>query len=206
MNDRRGVFITVEGSDGAGKSTQIAAIRDFFKKRGMKVVTTREPGGTTIGEKLRNILIDPANGEMCDETEMLIYAAARAQHVKEKIIPALETDCVVISDRFTDSSIAYQGYGRELGGIVADINMAATGGLEPDLTFWLDIEPASGRDRIGEDRELDRIERENDIFHLRVREGYETLALNHSDRIIRIDASQPKEDVTANIICYLEKF
>ena len=129
MTEGRGLFITIEGGDGAGKSTQIDNITRFFEERGLVVVHTREPGGTPISEKLRDILLDKNNIEMEPVTEMLIYAASRAQLVREEIIPALERGEVVICDRYVDSSIAYQGYGRGLGDMVAEVNARATGGL-----------------------------------------------------------------------------
>ena len=133
----RGLFITLEGGDGAGKSTQIRNIEKYFIDKGLTVTHTREPGGPPIAEKLRQILLDPANKEMHAVTEMLIYAAGRAQNVREIVEPALERGEIVICDRYVDSSIAYQAYGRELGDMVAEVNRHATGGLSPDLTIWL---------------------------------------------------------------------
>ena len=144
MTEGRGLFITIEGGDGAGKSTQIENISRFFEEKGLVVMHTREPGGTAISEKLREILLDKDNKEMEAVTEMLIYAASRAQHVREKVMPALERGEIVICDRFVDSSVAYQAYGRGLGDMVAEVNSHATGGLEPDITFWLDIDRESG--------------------------------------------------------------
>ena len=201
----KGLFITLEGGDGAGKSTQIRNIERFFDEKGLVVVHTREPGGTPIGEKLRDILLDKENAEMDAVTEMLIYAASRAQHVKERILPALEEGKVVICDRFTDSSIAYQGYGRQLGEQVAEVNRRATGGLEPDITFWLDIDPYLGRQRAGSEGELDRLETEKMDFHCRVRDGYRELAEKHPERIKRIDASGTIEEMKADIYACLEE-
>ena len=201
----KGLFITLEGGDGAGKSTQIRNIERFFEEKGLLVVHTREPGGTAIGEKLREILLDRENSEMDAVTEMLIYAAARAQHVREFIVPLLEEGRVVICDRFTDSSVAYQGYGRELGEQVAEVNMRATGGLVPDITFWLDIDPETGRRRAGNTGELDRLELERTDFHSRVREGYRELTERYPDRIKRIDASKTIEEMREDIYAGLEK-
>ena len=201
----RGLFITLEGGDGAGKSTQIDNITRFFEERDHIVVHTREPGGTAIGEKLRSILLDKDNIEMFPETEMLIYAAARAQHVRELIIPALERGCVVICDRFVDSSVAYQGYGRGLGEMVAEVNEKATGGLKPDITFWMDIDPAAGRARASRAGELDRLELEELDFHYRLYEGYRSIAEQYPDRVKRIDATQSVEDIKNQIYAYLEK-
>lgn len=201
----KGLFITLEGGDGAGKSTQIRNIERFFDEKGLVVVHTREPGGTPIGEKLRDILLDKGNAEMDDVTEMLIYAASRAQHVKERILPALEEGKVVVCDRFTDSSIAYQGYGRGLGEQVAEVNRRATGGLEPDITFWLDIDPYIGRERAGNEGELDRLETEKIDFHCRVREGYRELTEKCPGRIKRIDASKSIEEMREDIYACLEE-
>ena len=199
----RGLFITLEGGDGAGKSTQIRNISEFFEKKGRVVLLTREPGGTDIGEKLRDILLDKANTAMDPVTEMLIYAASRAQHVREVIEPAIERDEIVICDRFTDSSVAYQGYGRELGSAVAEVNSHATGGLEPDITFWLDIDPEAGRERAGREGPLDRIELEKMDFHYRLYDGYKALAAENPDRIKRIDASASIDEMRDQIYAHL---
>ena len=201
----KGLFITLEGGDGAGKSTQIRNIERFFEGKGLVVMHTREPGGTRIGEKLREILLDRGNAEMDAVTEMLIYAAARAQHVRECILPALEEGKIVIGDRFTDSSIAYQGFGRQLGEQVAEVNRRATGGLEPDITFWLDIDPYVGRERAGSAGELDRLETEKMDFHKRVRDGYRELMEKDPARIKRIDASKTIEEMRDDIYACLEE-
>lgn len=201
----RGLFITLEGGDGAGKSTQIKNITEFFEKKGCVVLHTREPGGTDIGEKLRDILLDKANTAMDPVTEMLIYAASRAQHVREVIEPALERGEIVICDRFTDSSVAYQGYGRQLGSVVAEVNREATGGLEPDITFWLDIDPEAGRERAGREGPLDRIELEKMDFHYRLYDGYKALAAAHPERIRRIDASAPIDVMRDKIYTHLSE-
>lgn len=201
----KGLFITVEGGDGAGKSTQIKNIEGFLAGRGFEVLHTREPGGTRIGELLRDILLDRSNTEMDAVTEMLIYAASRAQHVRELILPALERGDAVICDRFVDSSIAYQGYGRELGEMVAEVNRRATGGLAPDITFWLDIDPELGRKRAAGAGSLDRLELERMDFHYRLYDGYKSLAASEPDRIKRIDASRTKEEICGEIIAYLEE-
>ena len=201
----KGLFISLEGGDGAGKSTQIKNIERFFEDRGCIVVHTREPGGTPIGEKLRDILLDKNNSEMDAVTEMLIYAASRAQHVKEIIMPAIDRGCVVICDRFTDSSVAYQGYGRQLGGMVAEVNRHATGGLEPDITFWLDIDPEAGKARASRAGSLDRLELERMDFHYRLYEGYKALVNRYPDRIKRIDASKSPDEICADIYTHLEE-
>lgn len=203
----RGYFITVEGSDGVGKSTQIHNIENYFLKLGYEVQLTREPGGTRIGDKLRDILLDVSNDEMNEMTEMLIYAASRAQHIKELIEPSLKKGKIVISDRYIDSSIAYQGYGRRLGeDAVKIVNEYASYGLIPDLTFWLDLDPELGRKRIlsrsiiqDKDVTYDRIELEKNDFHNRVREGYKEIARKNPERVHRIDASLKADDVWEEI-------
>lgn len=195
----KGLFITLEGGDGAGKSTQIWNIEKYFTGKGLKVLHTREPGGTPISEKLRDILLDNNNTEMSPVTEMMIYAAARAQHVREKVMPALERGEIVICDRFVDSSVAYQAYGRCLGDMVADVNRYATGGLIPDMTFWMDIDPQAGKARAAKAGELDRLELEQMDFHYRVYEGYRKIAENDPDRVRRIDASENVEKIRDHI-------
>ena len=130
----KGYFISVEGGDGSGKSTQMQKIEAYLTEMGQEILLTREPGGTPMAEKIREMILDPANRDLTGRAEMLLYAAARAQHVEEKILPALRAGKTVLSDRFTDSSIAYQGFGRGLGDMVAEVNRIATGGVEPDLT------------------------------------------------------------------------
>ena len=201
----KGLFITLEGGDGAGKSTQIRNIERFFTEKGLVVVHTREPGGTRIGEKLRDILLDKDNAEMSAVTEMLIYAASRSQHVREFVLPALERGEIVICDRFVDSSIAYQAYGRDLGDMVAEVNRHATGGLRPDITFWLDIDPEAGRARAAKAGDLDRLEREKMDFHYRVYEGYRKIAEQEPDRVRRINAADTVENICSRIYECLEE-
>ena len=201
----RGLFITLEGGDGAGKSTQIRNIERFFEEKGLVVVHTREPGGTPISEKLRNILLDNSNTEMADVTEMMIYAASRAQNVREFILPALERGEIVICDRFVDSSIAYQAYGRELGDMVGIVNHYATGGLTPDITFWLDIDPQAGKIRAAKAGDLDRLELEQMDFHYRVYDGYKRLAEDDPGRVKRIDASDTVDNIKDAIYAHLEE-
>lgn len=193
-----GIFITLEGPDGSGKSTQVENIKEFFTKAGMDVVVSREPGGTPISEKLRGIVLDADHSEMDDVTEMFIYAAARAQHVAEKIKPALESGAVVVCDRFVDSSIAYQGYGRGLGDQVEEVNRYATSGLEPNVTFFMDLDPEIGRSRIGKDVR-DRLEQQKMDFHYRVYEGYKALAAKYPERIMRIDAAKTIDEIKVEI-------
>ena len=193
-----GIFITLEGPDGSGKSTQVENIKEFFTKAGRDVVVSREPGGTPISEKLRGIVLDADHSEMDDVTEMFIYAAARAQHVAEKIKPALESGAVVVCDRFVDSSIAYQGYGRGLGDQVEEVNRYATSGLEPNVTFFMDLDPEIGRSRIGKDVR-DRLEQQKMDFHYRVYEGYKALAAKYPERIMRSDAAKTIDEIKVEI-------
>ncbi len=193
-----GVLITFEGPDASGKTTQIRLLEEMLRGMGLQPLLTREPGGTPIGERIREILLDRSSQEMTPMTEMLLYAASRAQHVEQVIRPALEAGRIVISDRFTDSSIAYQGYGRELGETVARINAIATGGLEPDLTFLLMTTPESMRKRIAEEQQ-DRMEAEQDAFHEKVLRGFLEVHRQHPERIERIDGTQTIEAIAARI-------
>lgn len=197
----KGYFISIEGSDGSGKSTQLEKMLAYLKERCPQVEVTREPGGTPVAEKIRELILDPENTAMTARTEMLLYAASRAQHVEEKILPLLEKGAVVVTDRFTDSSIAYQAYGRGLGDMVETVNCIATGGLEPDLTIFLDLSPEAGIDRKQREdsHQLDRLEQEALAFHQKVYEGYDALCRKNQGRIVRIDADQPVEDVFSQI-------
>ena len=203
----KGYFISVEGGDGSGKSTQIRKIETYLQEKGLEYVLTREPGGTPVAEKIRELILDPANKALTGRAEMLLYAASRAQHVEEKILPALEEGKVVLSDRFTDSSIAYQAYGRGLGDMVAEVNRIATGGKEPDLTIFLNITPAAGMARKNnqDGHKLDRLELEKAAFHETVYEGYLALARESGGRIADIDADRPAEEVFADIKARLDK-
>jgi len=196
----KGLFITIEGPDGAGKSTQIPFIQRFLEEQGYKVLLTREPGGTVIGEKIRGILLDKNHQEMSDITEALLYSASRAQHVTEVIMPALNEGIVVLCDRFVDSSIVYQGKGRGLGlESIKNINDFATCGLTPDLTILLDIDPEIGLKRVKATKEVDRLEQEKLDFHRKVYEGYKELVNMYPERIKVITANQPIEEVNKDI-------
>lgn len=195
---KKGYFITFEGGDGAGKSTQINLLKDSLTAAGYDVVLTREPGGTQISEKIRDLILDPANSEMDDMTEAFLYAAARSQLVKQLIKPALEEGKVVICDRFVDSSIAYQGFGRGLGDAVGVINTYAVDGCMPDMTILLRLDPEKGSRRIA-DREHDRIEQASDDFHKRVYEGYIKLEERYPDRIVGIDAAGAIDGIAEEI-------
>ena len=196
-----GKFITIEGTDGAGKSTQIAMLVEFLKNKGIECVVTREPGGTKIGEKLREIVLDPENGEMTYVTEAMLYAASRAQHVEEKIIPALKEGKFVICDRFLDSSLVYQGYARGLETeMIEKINGYALCGIKPDITLFFDIHPEVGITRKKNMHDLDRIEQEKADFHQKVYNGYKTLAQKYPERIKSINAEKTIEEVHKQVV------
>jgi dTMP kinase len=191
------LFLVVEGMDGAGKSTQIERLAAWLTEAGSPPVVTREPGATPIGERVREILLDPASAAMDPRTEALLYAADRAQHAAELIRPALAEGRVVISDRYVDSSLAYQGLARGLGvERILDLSMWATGDLLPDLVILLDVSPELGRSRSGA---TDRIEQEGEAFHRRVADAYWALARTYPDRFAVIDASAPPVAIEGEI-------
>jgi dTMP kinase len=197
---RRGWFITAEGGEGAGKSSVIVLLKQYLEAAGLEVVVTREPGGIEIAEQIRRVILDPEHSAMDARTEALLYAAARRQHLVEKVMPALQRGSAVLCDRFIDSSLAYQGYARGLGvEEVYEINRFAVGELLPDLTLLFDVEPEIGLERIRQNdaREVNRLDLEKLEFHRRVREGYQMLAERFSERISVIDASLPLEQVVA---------
>ena len=187
------MFITFEGTEGSGKTTQINHLANKLSEAGYSVQNTREPGGSNVGNQIREILLDPVNERLSATSELLLYAASRAQHVREVIVPALKNGEIVISDRFSDATVAYQGYGRNLDLVLINhLNQIATGGLVPDLTFLLNLPIEIGLQRASASRgELDRIERENLEFHERVQNGYLAIAKEGTNRIKIIDATQP---------------
>ena len=192
----RGIFITMEGPDGAGKTTQIEALSAYLREQGYEVLITREPGGTAISEAVRGILLDPAYKEMKPETELLLYASARAQLVGEVIGPAVDAGKAVISDRFVDSSVVYQGIARGLGvETVYEVNRPAIGAYMPDVTILLDLPAEVGIARKKNQAELDRMEQESLEFHKKVAEGYRTLAKRDPERIQTIDATLPIDTI-----------
>ena len=201
-----GLFISIEGPDGSGKSTQIENIKKFFEDKNIDIVFTREPGGTPIGERIREIILDNAFSEMDAMTEAMLYAASRAQHVAQVIRPALEAGKVVICDRFVDSSLAYQGYGRKLGDSVSVINGYAVGDCMPDITFLMKLDPNVGKHRIEENRDnQDRLEHEKMTFHKRVYKGYLELEKMYPERIVGIDASLGIDEIKEEIYRKLEE-
>ena len=197
----KGMFITVEGCDGAGKSTQVGLIGKYLKEKGISPLMIREPGGTPISEKIREIILDKKNSEMANMTEVLLYAASRAQLVDEVIIPELKKGRIIVCDRFLDSSIAYQGFGRGISvKAIEEINSFATAGVCPDLTIYLDITPEmSFRRKSLMSEAPDRIEAEKLEFHQNVYTGYKYVAEKHPQRVFCVNAAQDVEKVFEDI-------
>ncbi len=200
---KKGIFVTIEGPDGSGKSTQLSFIKKYFEKVQIAPLFTREPGGTSISEKIREIILDKDNKEMDSKTEALLYAASRAQHVSQVIRPALESGRIVVCDRYIDSSIVYQGIGRNLGHKIEEISNWATDGLMPDLTILIVVDPDTGKTR-RTNREEDRIELENKSFHQTVFEGYISLKDRFPERILLIDGTKCIEEISSQIAQSLE--
>lgn len=197
-----GWFITIEGGEGAGKTSLIPEIEAFLKEMGMEVLITREPGGIKIAEEIRSIILNKEHTSMDGRTEALLYAAARRQHLAEKVLPAIARGVTVLSDRYVDSSLVYQGHARGLGiDEIYSVNEFATAGVMPDITLWLDIDPEIGLSRIHKDkgREINRLDLEGRSFHYKVREGYAILHDRYPDRIVRIDAGQPFDQVVQSV-------
>jgi dTMP kinase len=202
----KGKFIVFEGIDGSGKTTQLKLLGEKLAALGCPVLCTREPGGTRVGEKVRELLLNPQYGELVPRAEALLYAAARAQHVEQVILPALEQGKVVLCDRYIDSSLAYQGFGRGLElQLLEQINRMAAAGLVPDRVLLLDFCCDCGVDRISRSgRGADRIEREKQEFHRRVRRGYLALAARDSQLYRIIDANRSIEEVQRDLVKALE--
>ncbi|MBQ0140435.1 MAG: dTMP kinase [Kurthia sp.] len=200
-------FITFEGPEGAGKTTILKIIAEKCEKEGIEVITTREPGGSVIAEKIRNVILDPEHTEMDARTEALLYAAARSQHFVEKIQPAISAGKIVLCDRFIDSSLAYQGVGRNLGiDAVYDINVFAIGNQMPDHTILFDLDPEVGLARINANkgREINRLDVEGLEFHRSVRAAYLQLADKYPERIHVIDAAKSVDEVVKNVWSILQ--
>lgn len=195
---KKGLFITFEGPDGAGKTTQINLLKSFLEESGYDAVLTREPGGTPISEKIREIILDKDHVEMDYMTEALLYAASRAQHVAEVIKPTIEAGRTIICDRFMDSSIVYQGFGRKLGDCVRIINEFAVNGCMPDITFLLKVEPSVGKCRI-KNEDQDRLELERIEYHNEVFKAYIELEKQYPERIIGIDSSRNIAEISKEI-------
>ena len=202
----KGIFITFEGIDGCGKSTQCELLKNYLESNGKDFLFVREPGGTEIGERIREILLDKKNSRMTARTELLLFEAARAQITDEVIKPALEEGKIVLCDRFFDSSSAYQGMARGMGmDFVGSLNMAATGGLKPDITFFFDITAEAAFERRGKRGEdSDRIELAGLKFQEDVRKGYLELAKSSDGRIVTIDATNGIDEIFAQILETLE--
>ena len=205
-----GKLISFEGSEGSGKSTQIARLAEHVQKIGREVLATREPGGTEIGEQIRNIIVHNSKGdEMCPETELLLFTAARAQLVREVIAPALKRGAIVLSDRFLDSSTVYQGFARNLApGPVNEINRFAVGNVMPDLTIVIDVPTDVSLARIRQRASdlPDRMERENIAFYTKVREGYLLLAKQWPERVVVFDGTQTPEALDKKIWNEVQKY
>ena len=200
-----GIFITFEGTDASGKTKQIGLLSEYLEKKGVPHIVTREPGGTAIGEKVRTIILDKENSEMFPATEALLYAASRAQLTGQVVRPALREGKVVISDRFLDSSIAYQGYGRNLGDMIRRINEPAVEGLKPDLTILLKTDPAAMRKRRDASLE-DRMDSQKLEFHREVLRGYLTLSQEEPERFFVIDGERPVDEIAKAIRERVDRF
>ncbi len=202
-----GLFITLEGTDGCGKSTQAEMLAARLREQGVDVVELREPGGTLVGERLRAVLADPDHEGIEPWTEVFLFEASRAELVAKHVRPALEAGRVVVCDRFADSTLAYQGYGRGIGlDVLRTMNDAATGGLEPDVTLVIDVSPEVAGGRVGAraaegpaDRPADRLDAEEEGFRTRVREGFLSIARDEPDRVLVVDGSGPPDEVAAGV-------
>ncbi|THF74462.1 dTMP kinase [Cohnella fermenti] len=205
----RGYLLSVEGNEGAGKSTVLSMAAEYLASKGIEVVMSREPGGIAIAEQIRSVILDKNNIRMDARTEALLYAASRRQHFVEKIVPTLEAGRTILCDRFIDSSLAYQGYARGIGiDRILAINQFAIEDTFPDLTLFLDVDPELGLARINanKNREVNRLDLEALGFHQRVREGYLMIAERFPDRIVRIDANRTVEEVLEAMKRELDSF
>jgi dTMP kinase len=201
-----GVFITFEGGEGSGKSTQLSALLAYLRSTGREALETCDPGGTAIGDQIRRTLLDRGNAGMDAMAELLLYEASRAQLVREVICPALLAGRIVLCDRFTDSTTAYQGYGRGLDlALIARLNALAADGLCPDLTLLLDLDPAVGLFRAGGRQREDRIEAEVLAFHQRVHRGYQAIAAGEPQRVARLDAFRGVRELSVEVSRRVEK-
>ncbi len=197
LRTETGVFVCFEGGEGGGKSTQSRLLHEWLSGQGVTTVLTRQPGGTEVGQRIRQIVLSPETGDLAHRTEALLYAADKAEHVETVLLPALRRGEVVITDRYVDSAIAYQGSGRDLvADEVAQVNYWATGGLRPHLTVVLDVAPQDG---LGRFAERDRIEAEGIDFHERVREAFLALAAREPDHYLVLDAKAPIEEIHAAV-------
>jgi dTMP kinase len=199
---KRGLFITFEGIDGCGKSTQVALAQERLAKKGTECLVTREPGGTQIGDKIRQLVLTPAQEEISSSCELLLYLAARAQHIHAKIGPALAQGTMVLCDRFADATVAYQGFGRGVSlHILAELNSFATDGLTPDLTFIFDISVDLAMARLRAlNKKADRLESEGREFFTKIREGYLALAAGNPSRIVLLQGEKSIEELSGQVI------
>lgn len=203
-----GILISLEGPDGAGKTTVLQNILPELEKSSYKVLQTREPGGVRVAEEIRNIILSTENTEIDSKTELMLFAAARRLHMQTKMLPALSAGKMVIVDRFIDSSVAYQGYGRELGVEPVNwLNEFATDGLKPDLTLYFDIDTDVALERIMKNRadEVNRLDLERAEMHRKVRQGYLEIVKNEPERFVTIDASQELDKVVADTLTVIKK-
>jgi dTMP kinase len=206
LERKRAVFVSIEGVEGAGKTTQVALVAEALRAEGFDVVATHEPGGSEIGRRIREILLDKDSKRMSALTELLLYNAARAQHLTEVIVPALERGAVVITDRFTDSTLAYQHYGRGLEEtLIMEIDRIATGGIRPDMTVLLELPPTVGLGRNKGANKTDRFESESMAFHERVHRGFLELAKKEPDRFKPIDAAADSAVITKEIVAAIRE-
>ena len=203
--EKTGKFITFEGCDGCGKSTQLKMLSDYLTKEGIAHIFTREPGGGKISEAIREILLSGKNMEMTDECEALLYAASRVQHLRDRVDPALKEGKLVICDRYVDSSLAYQGHGRGLGvDFISKINAYALEKYLPDVTIFIDLTPEAAFKRKHGADENDRLEQAGMAFHKRVYEGFRTLAEENPERFVRIDGEQTPDEIFAEVLSALK--
>jgi len=197
---KSGLFITFEGLEGSGKSTQLGLLASKLKEENLDILATREPGGTRIGEQIRSITHNRENVDLTAVSEAYLMAASRAQHVREIIRPAIQAGKIVLCDRFIDSSLAYQGYGRQLGEVaILELNHMALDGLTPDFTFFLDVAVETGMKRRNGNAKIDRLDLQQKDFYIRVNAGYQELVRKYPERIIVVDANGSIED-TANSV------
>lgn len=199
---KKGLFIVFEGGEGSGKSTMIDKVYEWLRECNYDCIKTREPGGISIAEQIRQVILNKENTDMDSRTEALLYTAARRQHLVEKVIPALKNGQVVLCDRFLDSSLAYQGFARGIGiDEIYEINKFAIGDCMPDISILFDISPEVGMERINKNsqREVNRLDLESLDFHNKVREGYDIVYKNNKDRMVKINAEEPIDKVFDNV-------
>lgn len=202
----KGIFITFEGNDGSGKTTISKKIYEQLEKEGYDVIYTREPGGIEIAEQIRSVILNPLNTTLDPRCEALLYAAARRQHLIEKVVPALERKQIVICDRFIDSSLAYQGVGRGIGfDEIYELNHFAIEGYMPEKTIFLQLDPRIGLERIASRANKDRLDLESEEFHMLVAKGYEEVLHRFNDRMIIVDANQEVEEVFNDALQAIKK-